>query len=493
MPQNKLKPVVPFTLSLCLAAMDFMAISLACICSIISSYYVSLNLDMPTIDLAYFLNANRLSISAGLCFYIMLLFFNRGHYTNRIPWWTQVQYILKTMIIMFFIDGFISFLLELYYSRMLTAFNWFYCFFFILLGRYILYKIQGKFRIWKKPTVVIGDAAKVTEILFAFHADFSTGYSPHTVILRDKTNPQAFDPERLPKLYRNIRILDGNNNGDCGHFIEENPDEYYVVSLESFRGDMREDIIELLNKIDARYAIVPSVNRIGLYDREPRIFFGHDVMLLHTKKLSSPLGAIAKRALDIMLSSFALVVFSPILLLVMLMLKVEGQGGSLFYGGERVGKYGQKFKCWKFRSMPPDSDDLLKAYLDQNPAEKKQWEIYHKLTNDPRITTKTAKIIRKTSLDELPQLWNVLKGDMSIVGPRPILEHEQDEYGEQYKEYTKVKPGITGLWQVSGRNAVSFERRVYWDSWYVRNWSFWGDCVIILKTIPALLRREETA
>ena len=186
-----------------------------------------------------------------------------------------------------------------------------------------------------------------------------------------------------------------------------------------------------------------------------------------------------------MLAIIALIIASPFMLIAAIMLKVEGQGGSVFYGGHRIGHQGKVFKCWKFRTMEPDSDHMLHEFLASNPKAKEEWDTFHKLKSfpDPRVTTKTAKFIRRTSIDELPQLWNVLKGDMSLVGPRPILENEVEIFGDAFHYYKQVQPGITGLWQVSGRNDVSFARRVYWDSWYVRNWSFWGDIVIMIKTL----------
>jgi lipopolysaccharide/colanic/teichoic acid biosynthesis glycosyltransferase len=140
--------------------------------------------------------------------------------------------------------------------------------------------------------------------------------------------------------------------------------------------------------------------------------------------------------------------------------------------------------------MQPNSDYLLEELFVKDPQAKADWEKYRKIMGaDPRVTTKTARIIRKLSLDELPQIWNVLKGDMSLVGPRPILEEEKHYFGDRLHEYAAARPGITGLWQVSGRNETSFERRVYLDTWYVRNWSLWGDIVILLKTLQVVVSR----
>lgn len=142
--------------------------------------------------------------------------------------------------------------------------------------------------------------------------------------------------------------------------------------------------------------------------------------------------------------------------------------------------------------MEPDSDYLLEEYFAKNPKAKEYWETFRKMpqNQDPRITTRTANIIRKTSIDELPQLWNVFVGDMSLVGPRPILQDEMKFYGDALNEYYDVQPGITGLWQVSGRNETTFKQRVSWDQWYVRNWSLWGDVVILIKTPFILLSRK---
>jgi undecaprenyl-phosphate galactose phosphotransferase len=257
------------------------------------------------------------------------------------------------------------------------------------------------------------------------------------------------------------------------------------------RKNTRLSSLKFLNDAQISYAVIPPVTNMNMYHMEPHYFFGQDIMVMHNKKaMFTPAARFAKRAMDICISVPALVVLMPLMALVALALKIEGQGGSVFYAGPRMGRAGRMFKCWKFRSMEPDTDHRLYAYLEANPEAMADWEKYRKLRNDPRISTRTAAFIRKASIDELPQLWNVLKGDMSIVGPRPILQDEQDYFGDKLSDYKSVRPGITGLWQVSGRNDASFDRRVYWDSWYVRNWSLWGDIVILFKTLSVLATRR---
>ena len=484
---NKRRSIVPFDCSLRVFLLDFVAVTASFFVSYALAGFVNSAFGFVPVDAAYLLETNRHLIFTGLAVSLLFLLFSKGHYTNRIPWWSQVLFIAKTCLFTLFVDAFVSFLLELTPSRVLITLNWVLCFGFLVIARFMAFNFFINRAKWQRPTVIIGDIPTITDVLYAFNADPCTGYAPHTLLLRDRDH-QNFDLETVPYRYRDIKHLEGN--GNCKTYIVENPDDFYVISLDSFRGDKRDEILAALQKVDAQYAIVPAINRVSLYDREPRYFFGNDVMMLHSKTLDTPVRLIAKRAMDIVISFGALTVFSPIMLAVIICLKLEGQGGSLFYGCKRIGRDGREFNCWKFRSMEPNSDHLLEALLKNDPQARREWETYHKIKNDPRITTRTARIIRKTSLDELPQLWNVLVGDMSIVGPRPILEHEKSAYGSQLADYLKVKPGITGLWQVSGRNAVSFKRRIYWDSWYIRNWSIWGDLVIILKTVPALLSRN---
>ncbi len=160
--------------------------------------------------------------------------------------------------------------------------------------------------------------------------------------------------------------------------------------------------------------------------------------------------------------------------------------GPIFYSQARIGRNGKMFRVWKFRSMVVNADSVLAAYLSQHPELRCCWEKDHKLKNDPRITW-IGRFLRKTSLDELPQLWNVLRGEMSMVGPRPIVREEVWRYADKFGLYLQVLPGITGLWQVSGRNHVSYEERVNFDAYYVRNWSVWLDVYILIRTIKVVL------
>ena len=192
--------------------------------------------------------------------------------------------------------------------------------------------------------------------------------------------------------------------------------------------------------------------------------------------------------MNVMVALIALVFLCPIMLAVALAVYAQ-DGGPILFAHRRIGRNGRHFYCLKFRSMAVDAEQRLADLLADNPAAGVEWERDHKLRNDPRVTQLGA-FLRRTSLDELPQLFNVLHGDMSLVGPRPIVEAEVSKYGRRFREYCAVKPGITGLWQVSGRNDTSYRTRVALDCVYARRRNIGLDAYIIACTVPAVLARR---
>jgi exopolysaccharide production protein ExoY len=199
-------------------------------------------------------------------------------------------------------------------------------------------------------------------------------------------------------------------------------------------------------------------------------------------------GRASKRAVDIAMAATALVLLSPLMLIVALIVKLSDQG-PIFYSHTRIGYGGAAFGCLKFRTMKTDAAAQLAELLRTNPSARAEWGATRKLKNDPRITT-VGEILRKSSIDELPQLINILRGEMSIVGPRPVTADELTRYGEHVTSYMAARPGLTGQWQTSGRNDVSYEYRVALDVQYVRNWSLTRDFIIIAKTVPALFSQR---
>ncbi|WP_284312909.1 sugar transferase [Labrys miyagiensis] len=204
------------------------------------------------------------------------------------------------------------------------------------------------------------------------------------------------------------------------------------------------------------------------------------------RTLPRKVAQLSKRGFDVAVSSAALIFLLPLIAAMAGALLIL-QGRPLFIRHNRVGLGGKSFPCLKFRSMVVNADLTLRAHLRDNEAARQEWEETHKLKNDPRITP-IGRFLRKSSVDELPQLINIILGDMSLVGPRPIVRDEIVRYGLHIEDYKRVRPGLTGLWQISGRNDTSYHDRVALDVRYVREWSFWRDLSIIAKTVPAVLK-----
>ncbi len=205
---------------------------------------------------------------------------------------------------------------------------------------------------------------------------------------------------------------------------------------------------------------------------------------LSTSPASFPVGGLSKRWFDILFALAALIALSPLFVLVAIAVKTADKG-PIFYRHRRVGNNGASFDCLKFRTMRLDGDEVLESYFRSCAEARREWIETRKLKNDPRVTT-IGVYLRKTSLDELPQILNILSGEMSVVGPRPVVGDEIALYGLDAHHYLATRPGLTGAWQVSGRNDVSYEERVRLDRSYVENWSLVTDVVIILRTIPAV-------
>lgn len=210
-----------------------------------------------------------------------------------------------------------------------------------------------------------------------------------------------------------------------------------------------------------------------------------DQVLMLEVSRPAPFGGQLKRSMDILLALAALILAAPALLLVALAVKTD-DGGPIFYVQPRVGLGGREFRFLKFRSMSPDADARLAEILRDEPEAAREWREKQKLANDPRVT-RIGRILRRSSLDELPQFLNVLRGDMSTVGPRPMLPGQAAEYGAAFSAYCRARPGITGLWQVSGRNETSFRRRSELDQLYLRRWNALSDLVLLMRTVGVVL------
>ena len=198
-----------------------------------------------------------------------------------------------------------------------------------------------------------------------------------------------------------------------------------------------------------------------------------------------PIPQMVKRGMDLLIATLVSIVLIPLFAVLSLAIKITSPG-PVFYGHERVGRGNTRFKAWKFRTMVANADKMIDEHLRKHPEDREEWERDHKLKNDPRVTP-LGKWMRKWSIDELPQIANVFAGEMSIVGPRPIVEDEIVKYGEHFETFCTVLPGISGLWQVCGRNDTTYDERVQLDIYYIHHWSPWLDLYLLFRTLKAVL------
>jgi Undecaprenyl-phosphate galactose phosphotransferase WbaP len=321
---------------------------------------------------------------------------------------------------------------------------------------------------WGLPTVLVGNGHCADEAEATLGSDPLLGYR-----FVGRIDPETALSE--PGTSR-LRTL-----------MERHGARHLLIAVDA-DGDIQRRIIECALRERVPFAMIPPSVGLPAFSFEAARLFGQNPLVLSYRDgLSYPFSRAIKRTIDIVMAVMMLSVASP--LFVILAIASRMDGGPVLFAHRRVGAGGRPFYCLKFRTMVVNADRVLADFIAKDPDLAAEWEACRKLVNDPRVT-RVGRILRKTSLDELPQLINVLRGEMSLVGPRPIVESEVPLYGEAIAHYYATRPGLTGLWQVSGRSNTSYTRRVQLDVWYVNNWTIWNDIAVILKTIPVVLRRQ---
>lgn len=400
------------------------------------------------------------------------------HYTYRKPFWFELKEILRTLLIFSVIELAVLAFSKLYSSRYLWISTWTIALLIVPLGRIFVKIYLIKLGLYLKNTIIIGGGKNAIDAYNALSSEPYLGFKVKCFISYNK-NP------RLEEL--GIPILNDVKQG-IWELITKKSDQF-IIALEESETEARDFWLRYLSKKHYRsVSVIPTVRGLPLYSTDMSFLFSYDVILLRmNNNLAKRTSRFFKRTMDIVLSFGLILILSPIFLILYLLIYIDG--GKPIYKHPRIGRDGKLFNCFKFRSMVLDSEEILSELLKQDPECKSEWEKEFKLKNDPRVT-KIGSFIRRTSLDELPQLFNVLIGQMSLVGPRPITEKELAFYENNVDYYLMAKPGITGLWQVSGRNDIDYETRVYFDSWYVKNWSLWNDIAILFKTIKVVFKRS---
>jgi len=391
----------------------------------------------------------------------------KGRYSERIPFWAEMQLVFGASFWAVLAEALVgglnhdalarlpAMLTMMAFPVMATIAN--------VVAKYLLVQVGA----WRLSVVLVGSGEGAVAVEAALASDPGLGYS-----VVGRVEPQALmvrqDGPRLRPLLERF-------NGDR-----------VLLALEGDRALQRQ-LLDCALRERVPFAIAPEPQAFPAFGWQATRFFSHDVVMLSVRDgVSRRISQVVKTVIDLTAAAILLILSSPFFLLVALM--NFGSGAPIFFAHRRIGAGGKAFYCLKFRTMVPNAEQVLKEALERDPALAAEWQASQKLRNDPRVT-RVGEFLRKTSLDELPQLINVLLLQMSLVGPRPIVESEVRFYGDDIAHYYNTRPGVTGLWQVSGRSNTSYTRRVQLDVWYVNNWTVWLDIAVLLKTFPAVLGR----
>lgn len=409
---------------------------------------------------------------------LYIFFFDIGQlYSRRRPFYKEVEQLFKASCY-----GTLAVIFILYVSRIATHTSRFFvgafgilAFLLLTLSRFSMKNLLQHSQLLQVPVIVIG-AGKTAELLVkTLRKDPGMGYKIIGLVEDNKVQKGVL--EEYPVL---------GGFADAERIIKETGVKRVFVAAPGLEDHALGMLIYRIQPLVENMGVIPNLVGVPTGTVEVESIFSEKLLILRLKNnLARPLNRLIKTLIDYILTIIGTVLISPILLFIAAWIYYDSPGPVIFKH-IRIGKNGKAFPCYKFRSMCVDADAKLAELLANDPEARAEWERDFKLKNDPRIT-KSGAFLRKTSLDELPQLFNVLRGEMSLVGPRPIIQEELERYGEFVDDYLMVKPGITGMWQVNGRSDTTYEERVQMDSWYVRNWSVWLDFMLLWRTIKAVV------
>jgi Undecaprenyl-phosphate galactose phosphotransferase WbaP len=413
----------------------------------------------PIVDLYFSL------IPFSLCF--PLAFYFSGLYNFGIPIPEEVRKLTVSSSLVFLVLGLFIFIYQSgnAISRAAYIIAWLLMLLILPLFRALMRELFCRKSWWGESVIVFGQGNLLSEISKTIVENPNLGYKVFGCVDLVQ-NPQYKKNLLEIKKTKIDHLIMALSDVDRNHFLEK-----------------LDDVSDYFGKI----TIISNLSGISSLWSESRDFSGTLGFEIKQNLLSKQ-ALFLKRILDLFI---IIVFFLPLVILFLLitvLVKLTSKG-NVFYGHLRVGSSFKPLKAWKFRSMVQNADQILEAHLGSNPELKKEWQETQKLRHDPRITP-IGQFLRQSSLDELPQIWNVLKGEMSLVGPRPITQDELEKYQDSAKLYAKVLPGLTGLWQVSGRSNTTYEQRIALDNYYVRNWSIWLDLYILTRTFWVLLFRK---
>lgn len=401
-------------------------------------------------------------------------------YTRKMQFWRIIAGIFKANLYAILTGIFILYVVQKASttSRLYMGMLWIFGFFFIVLFRFILKKIFDRFHLFEEPVLLMG--AGLTAQILLSHIKEDIGLNYRFIGYLEDNVPNEEVAAQLPRLGKFTDAVD---------VVKKTGVKNVLVMAPGLEQRRLQDIVYEIQPLVSNVGFIPDMGTMPLSNMEAECLIdGHVMMFSVRNNLRSRANRLLKQIFDWCLTLVGTVCISPFLLLIGLWIHYDSPGPILFKH-KRIGKGGKEFYCYKFRTMCVDAEDKLEELLETNPKAKKEWEENFKLKHDPRVT-RSGNFLRSTSLDELPQIFNVLKGEMSLVGPRPIIEEEIHYYGKYIDDYYMVRPGITGIWQTSGRSDTGYEQRVQMDTWYVRNWDFWFDVVLLWRTMKVVIGRK---
>lgn len=467
---SKMDNIASYILPVIVSVGDYIAIILAeAIAFYLCNFFIpeGFHMDIPK---SYF----YLWVPAVFIFFL----FYAGTHKRMVPYWEKIKDIFCANFYSIIASIFILYLIHediTKISRLYVVLLFIFSFIFLYSMRQILIYICNRLDILKEPVIFIG-GGEVTEAVIKFY-DNNSCFGIKVVGIID----DDFSSEYLKQRYSLFKGIDKS-----AEYIKKCGVKTVIIAKTRLDRNSLKELLTNIQFLVRNVAFIPNIIGTPIANLDVRRIYREDIVLLNIKNnLAYMRNRIAKRIFDIIMGLIICIPAVPILILCYFWVKFDSKG-PVFFNAKRIGKDGKEFTCYKFRSMYMNSDEILANYLAKNPEAKVEWDEFQKLHDfDPRVTN-AGRIMRKTSLDELPQLLNVLKGEMSLVGPRPYLPREKDMMGHFYNIIISTVPGITGYWQVNGRSDVTFEGRLRMDDWYIRNWSVWIDIILLIKTIKAV-------
>jgi len=406
----------------------------------------------------------------------ILVFAYEKLYIKRFPFWQETKVLIKSATLSSILITIIIFLTktQVQFSRIIVVLAWMISLVLFPLSRYLTKILLMKLNIWRKKLLIIGVNNTSLQIMHNIKHNRSMGFDIQGFI--------DYNPTSTGKVYNGTEVL--GSIEDLENIASTLDSKDIMISTPHIPRNQLKILMEQCENTRESMWVIP---RSGDFITEGvEIDVVGDVLTLYIKKnLIKPWNILLKTSFELALTIVFTLLLLPLFLIIAIAIKLDSKGPALFIQ-PRVVKGNRLYNVYKFRSMFINSEKKFKDYLKTHPEDEDEWNKFKKLKkNDPRVT-RVGKFIRKYSLDELPQLFNILKGNMSLVGPRPYLPHELSNNDSFKNNIAKVKPGITGLWQISGRSEVPFEQRLLYDEQYIRNWSLWLDITILLRSIKVI-------